>query len=216
MSEKIRVILADDHALLLEGLVGLLEKTADIQVVGTANNGDVLLELLTKQPADVVVLDVQMPYHGLTALEEIRKRNIPVHVVILTAFGDGETLQKAVELHAEGFALKTESPTQTIEAIRQVAQGRMVFPQSAQRWLATQWQYHKTFNDTISAREREVLAALARGLTNTEIAAEMNVSENTVRFHLKNLFAKLGVSNRTEAAAWYFTYNTNTGNPLIY
>lgn len=216
MSDVIRVILADDHELLLQGLSGMLEKIEDIEVVATANNGDVLLDLLKEHDVDVLVLDVKMPHNGMTALEAIRKQGIPVQVIILTAFSDGETVQRAIELQAEGFALKTESPYQTVEAIRQVAQGRMVFPQAAQRWLSDYWQHQKTFTDTLSVREREVLVHLARGLTNSEIALEIGVSENTVRFHLKNIFSKLGVTNRTEATAWYFTYTNNTGNPLAY
>ncbi len=214
MSEIIRVILADDHALLLQGLQGLIEKNEDMEVVATAEDGEGLLELLHEHPADVLVLDVQMPYNGLVVLEEIRSRDIPINVLVLTAFSDGETVQRAIELHAEGFALKTESPNQTIEAIRQVAGGRMVFPQAAQRWLQRYWRGQRTYSDMLSVREREVLALLARGLTNQEIADEINVSENTVRFHLKNVFSKLGVNNRTEAVAWYFTYSANPGNPL--
>lgn len=215
-NEKIRVILADDHALLLQGLQGLINQNSDMEVVATAEDGGALLELLHEHQADVLVLDVQMPYNGLTVLDEIRSRDIPINVLVLTAFSDGETVQRALELHAEGFALKTESPNQTVEAIRQVAQGRMVFPQAAQRWLSKYWRQQRTFTDTLSSREREVLALLARGLTNSEIAEEINVSDNTVRFHLKNIFSKLGVTNRTEAVAWYFTYNTNPGNPLTY
>src|SRR4051794_3906361 len=131
MAERVRVILADDHALVLEGLRGLIEQNADLEVVATAQNGDELLELLKEHQVDVVVLDLQMPYHGLTALAEIRKRKVPVHVLVLTAFGDGDSIQSAIELQAEGFALKTESPLQTVEAIRQVAQGRLVFPRAA-------------------------------------------------------------------------------------
>lgn len=217
MTEKIRVILADDHELLLQGLVGLLNTAEDMEVIATANDGDVLLDVLQQhKDVDVVVIDIQMPYNGLSVLEEIRSRDIPTRVLVLTAFGDGETVQRAIELRAEGFALKTESPNQTVEAIRQVAQGRMVFPQSAQRWLSNYWRDQQTFKDILSPREREVLAQLARGSTNLEIAAEINVSENTVRFHLKNIFAKLGVSNRTEAAAWFFTYQNNMGNPLAF
>jgi DNA-binding NarL/FixJ family response regulator len=209
---RVRVILADDHALVLEGLRGLIEQNPDLEVVATAQNGDELLVLLQQNQVDVVVLDLQMPYHGLTALAEIRKRELPVHVLVLTAFGDGDSIQSAIELQAEGFALKTESPLQTIEAIRQVAQGRLVFPRAAQRWLATQRQPQVESSNMLSPRETEILSYVARGFTNPEIAVELTVSENTVRFHLKNVYEKLHVANRTEAAAWYFQHNGETGH----
>ena len=209
---RVRVILADDHALVLEGLRGLIEQNPDLEVVATAQNGDELLVLLQQNQVDVVVLDLQMPYHGLTALAEIRKRELPVHVLVLTAFGDGDSIQSAIELQAEGFALKTESPLQTIEAIRQVAQGRLVFPRAAQRWLATQRQPQAESSNMLSPRETEILSYVARGFTNPEIAVELTVSENTVRFHLKNVYEKLNVANRTEAAAWYFQHNGETGH----
>jgi DNA-binding NarL/FixJ family response regulator len=210
MADKVRVILADDHALVLEGLRGLIDQNDDLEVVATAQNGDELLLLLDQHQTDVVVLDLQMPYHGLMALAEIRRREIPVHVLVLTAFGDGDSIQSAIELQAEGFALKTESPMQTVEAIRQVAQGRLVFPRAAQRWLATQRQPQPEPTNTLSTRENEILSHVARGLTNPEIAAALTVSENTVRFHLKNIYEKLHVTNRTEAAAWYFQHDANS------
>ncbi|KAB2857819.1 MAG: response regulator transcription factor, partial [Anaerolineae bacterium] len=175
-----------------------------MEVVATAHNGDELLNLLGQHQVDVVVMDLQMPYHGLTALAEIRQRGMAVHVLVLTAFGDGDSIRSALELEAEGFALKTESPTQTVEAIRQVAQGRLVFPRAAQRWLAVQQKPQIQAESLLSPREIDVLKQVARGLTNPEIAGQLNVSENTVRFHLKNIFEKLGVTNRTEAAAWFF------------
>ena len=207
MSEKIRVILADDHIVVLQGLRGLLEQEEDIQVVALVQNGDELLDCLGKSEADVVVLDLEMPYHGLTALAEIRRRDIPVRVVVLTAFGDGSSIQSALELRAEGFALKTESPMQLIEAIRQVASGRIIFPAAAQRWLMNQSKQEtgRTSND-LSPREWEVIACTARGMTNPEIARSLGVSANTVRFHLKSIFNKIQVTNRTEAAAWYFAH----------
>lgn len=210
MSEKIRLILADDHALVLQGLTTLLEQIPDMEVVATAHNGDELLSKLEQHQADVVVMDLQMPYHGLTALAEIRKRGLLVHVLVLTAFGDGDSIRSALELEAEGFALKTESPTQTVEAIRQVAQGRLVFPRAAQRWLAVQQKPQIQAETLLSPRELDVLKQVARGLTNPEIAGQLNVSENTVRFHLKNIFEKLGVTNRTEAAAWFFQQGGST------
>jgi DNA-binding NarL/FixJ family response regulator len=201
MLNKIRVILADDHALVLEGLRGMLEQHDDIEVVAVAHNGDELLAKLTEHTIDVVVLDWQMDYHGSQVLREIRERKIPVHVLILTAFSDGDTLQTALELEADGVALKTESPSQTVNAIRQVAQGSLVFPRAAHKLLLRQ---ESATNNELSSRESEVLALVARGSTNPEIAGELKVSENTVRFHLKNIFEKLNVTNRTEAAAWYF------------
>jgi DNA-binding NarL/FixJ family response regulator len=153
----------------------------------------------------VVVLDLEMPYHGLTALEEIRERELPVRVVVLTASGDGSSIQSALELRAEGFALKTESPVQLIEAIRQVAQGRIIFPAAAQRWFMNQPKQETTRpRSDLSAREWQVIECTARGMTNPEIAESLGVSANTVRFHPKSIFGKMQVSNRTEAAAWYF------------
>jgi DNA-binding NarL/FixJ family response regulator len=200
----IRVLLADDHALVTEGLRALIDRQNDMEVVQIVHDGEELLHFLEQNDAvDVAVIDVQMPSSGLDALAEIRRRDLPVHVLILTAFADGESIQKALQHGAEGFALKTESPTQTIEAIRQVAQGRLVFPRAAQRWMAIGRQQTSPSAD-LSQRELEVLEKLSRGLPNAEIAIELTVSENTVRFHLKNIYEKLGVTNRTEAVAWYF------------
>lgn len=195
--------MADDHELVLQGLQGLLEQYADMEVVALARSGDELLLQLETNTVDVVVMDLQMPYHGLQALAEIRRRGMEVRVLVLTAFGDGESIQSALELEAQGYALKTESPMQTVEAIRQVAHGRLVFPGAAQRLLSIRRKPEST-ETKLSPREQEVLEQVAKGLTNTEIAARLNVSENTVRFHLKNIFDKLNVTNRTEAAAWYF------------
>ncbi len=204
MYEKkpIRVILADDHALVLEGLALLLERTPDIRVVGSATTGQELLELLEKKDVDVVVLDLEMPYNGFATLTEIRRRNLPVRVLVLTAFADGESMQTAMELEADGFVPKTESPRQTVMAIRQVAAGMLVYPRAAQRLM----NQRRGGEVNLSQREWKVLEQVAQGKTNTEIAEALHVSPNTVRFHLKNIFGKLQVSNRTEATAWYFKH----------
>jgi DNA-binding NarL/FixJ family response regulator len=217
MSDSIRILLADDHIVVLQGLKGLLEAEPGLEVVALAQNGDELLECLEKYESDVVVMDLEMPYHGLQALEEIRRRDLPVRVVVLTAFGDGDSIQSALELGAEGFALKTESPVQLIDSIKQVAGGRIIFPRAAQRWITSRRGVAPVKSastvsvEELSAREREVLAHAARGHTNTEIAQLLGVSENTVRFHLKNIYNKINVTNRTEAAGWYFEYGGERG-----
>ena len=201
---KVRVLLADDHALVTEGLRALIDRQPDMEIVQSVQDGHELISFLENSAAvDVAVIDVQMPFNGLDALAEIRRRGFAVRVLILTAFDDGESIQEALQHGAEGFALKTESPTQTIEAIRQVAQGRLVFPRAAQRWMLPSREPNRSAPE-LSQREVEVLEKLARGLPNAEIAAELTVSENTVRFHLKNIYEKLNVTNRTEAVAWYF------------
>lgn len=216
MSKPIRTILADDHELVLQGMRALLDDEPDIEVVAIAHNGEELLRLIEERRPDVVVMDLQMPYHGLTVLEEIRKRGLSVRVLVLTAFSDGGMLQTAIQLEAEGYALKTEPPVQVIEAIRQVAQGRLVFPRAAQRWLLNQPQSVQTSSKIeLSPRETEVLAFVAQGLTNPQIAEKLTVSENTVRFHLKNIFEKLGVANRTEAAAWYFQQRSDGSDGVL-
>lgn len=218
MSDPIRVILADDHIVVLQGLKGLLQAEEDLQVVALAQNGDELLECLERYSADVVVMDLEMPFHGFQALEEIRKRKLPVRVVVLTAFGDGDSIQSALELGAEGFALKTESPVHLIDAIRLVANGSLIFPRAAQRWLTSRrgGMSPKTspgdLVGDLSSREWEALVLLSKGLPNTEIALQLGVSENTVRFHLKNIYTKINVTNRTEAAAWYFENSSVRGD----
>lgn len=204
----IRVVLADDHALVLEGLRSLIESEEDIEVVGTANNGLQVLESLQTLKPDVIVLDVRMPMmDGLTCLEHIRKdaASSKVKVLVLSAFNDGDSIQSALENEADGFALKTDPPQQTINSIRQVYRGHLVFPQAARRWLRTHRQRSpEPSMDDLSEREAEVLNLVAQGLTNMQIALRLNVSENTIKFHLQNIYQKLNVGNRTEAAGMYY------------
>ena len=196
---QIQIVLADDHALLLEGLRALLSAEPDLLVVATATDGERLLEAVRRFPPDVVVMDLQMPFmDGLTCLRHIRAEEIPVRVLIISAFGDVQTLRAAVEGGADGFALKTDTPEMTLAAVRQVAAGHMVFPEAIRRWLI-----HKSVQDSnaLTDREEAVLALVAEGKSNVQIGVALNLSENTVKFHLKNLFLKLGVTNRTEAAS---------------
>jgi DNA-binding NarL/FixJ family response regulator len=198
---KIKIILADDHALVIEGLRGLLAREPDMEVVATVTDGAALLDELQYTRPDVLVLDVQMPERdGFSCLEAIRRQGLPVKVVILSAFGDGGSLQTAWEQHADGFALKTDPPRQTVATIRNVAHGQIVFPRAVRQAAAQTTE----LLGRLTGRERDVLRLLADGLMNAQIADRLNVQESTVKFHIQNIFQKLDVTNRTEAAQIYF------------
>ncbi len=198
----IRVVLADDHELVLEGLRALLDAERDVEVVGTATSGEQLLDVVRRVKPDVAVLDLELGgMNGLACLQKIRAEKLPVRVLVLTAYNDGASIRAALEGGADGFALKTEPPQQTVASIRQVVRGQLVFPAAAKRWLLGR--SAPADPEKLTEREQAVLALVAEGVTNAEIARQLRVSENTVKFHLQNLYLKLGVSNRTEAAAHY-------------
>ncbi|HET9984049.1 MAG TPA: response regulator transcription factor [Longimicrobiales bacterium] len=202
MSPPIRVVLADDHELLLEGLRSLLEAEGDMRVVAAATAGDQLMDAVRRDRPDVVVLDLEMSgMSGLACLQQIRAEQLPVRILVLSAYSDGGSMRAALEGGADGYALKTEPPRQTVASIRQVHGGQLVFPAAAKRWLLGK--AAPPDPRQLTDREREVLALAAEGHTNAQIARRLRVSENTVKFHLQNLYLKLGAANRTEAAAWY-------------
>jgi DNA-binding NarL/FixJ family response regulator len=196
----IRLVLGDDHALVLDGLRALLANESNVRVLAAASDGERVLDAVRRFLPDVVVLDWQMPYlGGRDCLQQIRHESLLVRVLVLSAFGDGHTLRSAIEAGADGFALKTDPPQVTLQAIHQVAAGQLVFPQAARRWLGPRGDREDPA--ALTERESEVLELAAQGRSNGQIAAALALSENTVKFHLRNAFAKLGVTNRTEAAA---------------
>lgn len=199
----IRIVLADDHALVLEGLKNLLERENDMQVIAAVADGAALLRVLQCELPDVVVLDLQMPHRdGISCLQAIRNAELPVRVIILSAFGDGATLKTAWEQQADGFALKTDPPRQTVATIRNVAQGQIVFPRAVRQPRGSE--SAPMLLARLTERERNVLELLAQGMTNAQIAEKLVIQESTVKFHLQNIFQKLQVANRTEAAQIYF------------
>jgi len=195
----LRIVLADDHALLLEGLRTLIGAEADMRVVATATDGERLLEAVRRFHPDVAVVDLKMPYmDGPTCIRTIRAEGHAVRVVVLSALSDALSIRETIEAGADGFVLKTDPPQATLAAIRQVASGQMVFPQGALRWLTPGAE-----TERLSDREAAVLQLLAEGRSNADIAGALRMSTNTVKFHLRNLYSKLGVTNRTQAAARY-------------
>lgn len=200
----IRVLLADDHAIVLEGLRALLDGETDITVAAWTTDGTEVVKLVEQHKPDVVVLDLELTsIKGTEVIAALRDRAAPPKVLVLTAYNDGESLRSALDAGAEGLALKTESPQQTLTAIRQVHAGQLVFPQAARRWIDGRAGKRGGAPGELTPREREVWALVANGLTNPQIAERLGLSDNTVKFHVQHLFSKLGVKNRTEAALKY-------------
>lgn len=200
----IKVLVVDDHPLVLEGLRALMEAERDVQVVGTTTDGQRVPELVKLHRPDVVVLDLELgTTNGYEVLKRLRAERLDVKVLVLTAYGDGESMRAALEHQADGIALKTDSPARTVDALRAVNSGVLVFPQAARRWMRKPAERPIAGPSALSDREREVWALLASGKSNSEIARQLGVSASTVKFHTQNLFQKLGVSNRTAAAVEY-------------
>ncbi|GAB4216472.1 MAG: response regulator transcription factor [Roseiflexaceae bacterium] len=201
---RIRIVLADDHELVMEGLRGLIQRERDMEVVATVSDSRLLLDTLRRERPDVLVMDLEMPENdGFACMDAIHEAGLPVKIVILTAFGDGGSLQSAWERNADGFALKTDPPTQTVATIRNVASGQIVFPRAIRQPARLPGQAAGAVAQ-LTQRERDVLRLLAEGLPNAQIAERLTVQESTVKFHLQNIFQKLGVTNRTEAAQVYY------------
>lgn len=195
----IRVVLADDHAIVLEGLRALVDGEPDLEVVGATTDGRAVVDLVAAERPQVLVLDYELGViRGTEVIAALRRLPTPPKVLVLTAYHDGETIRSVLEAGAEGLALKTASPQQTIAAIRQVVVGQLIFPPAAWRWL--EQRESAGSGDAVTEREREVWALIAEGRTNVQIATALSLSENTVKFHVQHLFQKLGVKNRTEAA----------------
>ena len=200
----IRVLLVDDHPLVLEGLRAMMEAERDVQVLGTTTDGTRVVDLVKQLHPDVVVLDLELgSTNGYEVLKRLRAERLQVKVLVLTAYGDGESMRAALEHQADGIALKTDAPARTVDALRAVNSGVLVFPQAARRWMRSPTDKAIAGPQALSEREREVWALLASGLSNSAIAKQLGVSPSTVKFHTQNLFQKLGVSNRTAAAVEY-------------
>ncbi len=201
MCESISVIIADNHALVLEGLRSLFSAEEDIYVIATASDGERLVDAVQRFHPDVVITDLKMEFmDGLTCLGQIRRKSPQTRVLILTAYTDGQTMRSVLQAGADGLLLKTDSPNQAAIAVRQVMAGQLVFPSTVRRWLTQEAPPSPT---PLSERELEVLQLVSEGLTNAEVAKSLHVSVNTVKFHLQNIYQRLHISNRTEASRWY-------------
>jgi DNA-binding NarL/FixJ family response regulator len=202
----ISVLICDDQAIIRDGLEMLLKLENDIEVVGLAQDGAEAVELATKHQPDLVLMDLKMPgVNGVEATRQICAQCPESKVLILTTYDDDEWLFDAIRAGAAGYLLKDTPREKVIEAIRGTVQGgTFVDPAMAGKLLeqTASQQVHlpTTLTEKLTEREVDVLRLMARGLDNVDIAARLHLSEGTVRNHVSAIFAKLDVSNRTQAA----------------
>ena len=206
MTEKIRILIADDHPLIRQGLDVVLSAQPDMELVAAATNGDEAIRLAEETKPDVIIMDLMMPIiGGLTAIKEINQIYPKARILVLTSFPDDENVFTAIKEGAMGFVLKDSSPDQLLEAIRTVHRGESALHPTIARKLI---QELKTVPESspvpepLTPRELEVLQCLAQGLSNREIAAQLVVSFRTVTTHVRNILDKLHLANRTQAALY--------------
>jgi two-component system, NarL family, nitrate/nitrite response regulator NarL len=202
--EKIRVLLADDHALFRRGLASLLAHRDDLEVVGEAANGEDAIERARELMPDVVLMDVRMP--GMTGLEATRrlKEEMPyVKIVILTVSEDEEDLFAALKGGAQGYLLKNIDPDDLVACLHQVQRGEApLAPSMATKILREFGGSSPRPGPVLTQRERQVLELVARGDANKEVARHLEISENTVKNHLRNILEKLHLQNRVQAVMY--------------
>jgi DNA-binding NarL/FixJ family response regulator len=195
--ECIRILIADDHSVVREGLVSLVKRKSDMMVVAEASNGREAVDLWKQHRPDVTLLDLRMPeLDGVGAIKEIRELDPNAHIVVLTTFDGDEDIYRAIKTGAKGYLLKDAAREALMECIRKVHAGETCIPPALAAKLA-----ERVSGETLSAREIEVLQRIAAGKSNKEIGAELFISEGTVKTHVKSIFSKLDVVSRTEAVA---------------
>lgn len=208
---KIRVILADDHVMLREGIKQLLEFDQTIQVVAEANDGIECLEKMNSVEADVLLLDINMPRkNGLDTLQEIKKNKKKIKVLILTVHEEVEYLVKAIDLGVEGYILKDSGSMELKKAIHVVLKGESYIQPNLIPAL-NHYLIHKDEDkeklSSLTKREVEVLIEVAKGNFNRDIALHLNISERTVKNHMVSIFKKIDVADRTQAAVFAIKNN---------
>jgi two-component system, NarL family, response regulator LiaR len=199
----IRVVLADDHAVVRQGIRDFLGEESDIVVVAEASNGEVAKQRIESLLPNLAILDIRMPdATGIDVTRWVMERKLPVRVLILTAYDDDPFVMAAIEAGASGYVLKTADASQIIAAARTVAAGQLAMGAEVAHTLMTQFVQRRnpvSLVEPLTEREREVLGFAAEGLTNRAIGRQLNISDRTVQGHLANIYAKLGVASRTEA-----------------
>lgn len=195
--ERIRILIADDHSVVREGLVSLIKRKSDMVVVAEASNGREAVDLWKEHRPDITLLDLRMPeLDGVGAIKEIRELDETARVIVLTTFDGDEDIYRAIKAGAKAYLLKDTARDALVDCVRRAHAGETYLPPQLAAKLA-----ERVSGEALSAREIEVLRRIAAGKSNKEIGAELFISEGTVKTHVKSIFAKLDVVSRTEAVA---------------
>ncbi len=212
-SERIRVLTVDDHEILRSGIKFSLLAFHDLDLVGEAHSGEEALRLCDEVQPDVVLMDMLMPeMNGVEATHAIRSQHPEVQVVVLTSFYDKDLVQRAMRAGAVGYLVKGVSADELAQAIRAAHAGRTTMAAEAIQALVQADEPTPKPGDDLSRRELEVLALIAEGLSNAEIAQQLAISVSTVKYHARGILSKLGANSRAEAVALALQHNLIPGS----
>ncbi len=217
MSEEndaaIRIFLADDHAVVREGIRALLEQQADMRIVGEAGDGAEALARLPALAPDVLMMDMKMPGPSpVELIAQVRQRAPTCQVLVFTSYAEDSQVRDALEAGATGYLLKDSLRSDLVRAVREVAAGRAWLHPQAQRQMLAWMRRPASPIDTLTARERSVLLALAEGMSNKMIARKLGLTEGTVKGYVSQVLDKLGVADRTQAALLAHRLGMGAGN----
>jgi NarL family two-component system response regulator LiaR len=201
MTNKIRIMLVDDHAVVRSGLGAFLSVNPDLELVGEAENGEQAVVRANLLKPDVILMDLMMPVmDGVAATQAIKKQNPQIQIVALTSFQEDELVQNALKAGAVGYLMKNVTARELAAAIKAAKEGKITLsPEAAQALVRANQQAEET--ETLTEREIEVLKLMVDGLNNAEIAERLVISLSTVKYHISNILQKLGVDNRVSAVS---------------
>ncbi|MBM7586351.1 DNA-binding NarL/FixJ family response regulator [Bacillus pakistanensis] len=211
----IRILIADDHHVVRRGLVFFLKTQKDIEIVGEAKNGEEAVKLAQELNPDLILMDLVMPVmDGIKATKLIKNKHPEIEIMMLTSFSDQDHVIPAIEAGAAGYQLKDIEPDELVRSIRKLLDGEnSLHPKATTHLLSRISRSHQPPHlvHELTKREREVLVELSKGKSNKEIASSLYITEKTVKTHISNIFAKLEVSDRTQAALYAVKHGLVTG-----